>query len=185
MLIDEFMPSYDVGEGHEIDVRASIETVYAAMNSIDLNESRIIRWLFRLRGLPSTKITLRDMKKIRFAVLGEVPNNELLFGLAGRFWTASGDMQRVNENNFRSFDKSGYAKATWNFSLERVNEETTRLRTETRVRCSDATSRAKFRLYWRMIRPFSAKIRREALRLIKRRAEESETEIYLNLMIQN
>jgi len=45
------------------------------------------------------------------------------------------------------------------------------LATETRVRCLDAASRRKFGLDWRLVRPFSGWIRREALRAVADAAE--------------
>ncbi len=72
MLIDDFMPTYDFEEKHETIVRASAETVYAALGLFDFNESGIIRWLFRLRGLASKSacdateqtLTLCDMTNL-------------------------------------------------------------------------------------------------------------------------
>jgi len=45
--------------------------------------------------------------------------------------------------------------------------------TETRIVCTDADARRKFRLYWRLVGPFSALIRRILLRSIKGDAEAS------------
>ncbi|MEP6704948.1 MAG: hypothetical protein ABJB34_09095, partial [Acidobacteriota bacterium] len=100
----------------------------------------------------------------------EIANKELLIGLAGRFWTPWGDLQTVDESNFRSFDKIGYAKAVWNFSVAEAGDKT-RLTTETRIKCLDPDSRRSFGFYWTFIQPFSGLIRMEMLRAIKRRAE--------------
>jgi hypothetical protein len=172
MLIDDFMPVYDFEEKHETIVRASAETVYAALNSFDFNESMIIRWLFCLRGIPTEKMTLREMRRLRFEMLGESENRELLLGLAGRFWTIRGDLQKINSDNFRDFNEKGFAKAVWDFSLDEAKGET-RLTTETRVKCLDAESRRSFGFYWTFIQPFSALIRKEILKTIKRKAENT------------
>ncbi len=179
MLIDEFMPTYDFDEKHETSVRASAETVYAALNSFDFNESAVIRWLFRLRGLASKNscdaggqvLTLRDMTKFDFVVLGEKPNEEILFGLVGKFWKPTGDLQKIKAEDFFGFDKSGYAKAAWNFTVAESATKETRLTTETRVQCTDDASRSQFSFYWTFIKPFSGWIRQEALRLAKEKAE--------------
>lgn len=173
MLIDEFMPTYDVHERHEIDIHAPVEKVYAAINSCDLSGSRIIRWLFLLRGMPRSAVTIQGLHEIDFALLGEVPGQEILLGLVGRFWAFCGDLQPVDAAGFRKFDKTGYAKATWNFTLAERADARTHVVTETRVQCMDETSRKRFLLYWRLIGPFSALIRRRMLRLIKRQAEQS------------
>jgi hypothetical protein len=179
MLIDEFIPMYDFNEKHETIVRASAETVYAALNSFDFNESAVIRWLFRLRGLASKNscdattqvLTLRDMTKFGFVILDEKPNEEILFGLVGKFWKPTGDLQKIKAEDFLAFDESGYAKAAWNFALTKSAARETRLTTETRVQCTDEASSSQFGLYWTFIKPFSGWIRQEALRLAKEKAE--------------
>jgi hypothetical protein len=179
MLIDEFMPTYDFDEKHEIIVRASAETVYTALNSFDFNESFIIRRLFQLRGLASKNscdataqtLTLRDMTKFDFVVLAEKTNEEILFGLVGKFWKPNGDLQKISAEDFLAFDESGYAKAAWNFTVVEIAAKETRLTTETRVQCADYASRSQFGFYWTFIKPFSGWIRAEALRLAKEKAE--------------
>lgn len=171
MLIDSFLPEYQTAERHTISINASAETVYSFVRSLDMSKSRLIRGFFRLRGLPSSALSLEGLQRMRFAILGEVPNQELLLGLVGRFWTLGGDLQRVDAVKFREFSREGYAKAAWNFSIEPRTEEVTHVATETRILCLDEASYRRFRLYWLLIGPFSAWIRREALRVIKREAE--------------
>ena len=116
-------------------------------------------------------MTLRELRKLQFQTLGESENQELLLGLAGRFWTLTGNLQKINSDNFREFDETGYAKAAWNFSLAETKGETL-LTTETRIKCTDSESRQSFGFYWTFIQPFSALIRKEILRGIKQRAEK-------------
>ena len=171
MLIDSFLPEYDFKETHDIKIRATAETVFRALNEVDLCESAVIRWLFRVRRLPTRGMTLREMRRLRFEVLGESENRELLLGLAGKFWTIKGDMRKINSQNFREFNEKGFAKAVWSFTLDEAVGEIC-LTTETRVKCLDAESRKKFGFYWTFIQPFSALIRKEILRGIKQRAEK-------------
>jgi hypothetical protein len=186
MLIDDFLPVYDATERHRIDIRAPAEQVYAAVQTLDLGHSPIVRWLFLLRGLPAfwlsrqkpkqpLGLTMDRLLKSGFIVLGARPPQELVLGLVGRFWTAHGDIQQLDAAGFRSFDRPGYAKAVWNFSLTELADGLTRLHTETRVLCLDEASRWQFRLYWLFIRPFSGLIRREALHAIKRSVEAQPT----------
>jgi len=170
MLIDEFLPEYDFEETHDIRIGARAPDVYAKLMDVDFSESVIVKWLLRLRGMSSEGVTIRNLRKFRFETLGEVANKELLMGLAGRFWTPWGDLQMINAENFKAFDKKGYAKAVWNFSLDGSGDET-HLKTETRIRCLDAASRKSFGFYWTFIQPFSGLIRMEMLKTIKRKAE--------------
>ena len=170
MLIDEFLPEYDLHETHEINIRAGEDAVFRAVREANLCESAIVRWLFRLRGLPTENVTLGELKRMRFEILGEHENDEIVLGLAGKFWTVRGGLRKVNSDNFREFDEKGFAKAVWNFSLRRAGNGTC-LTTETRIRCNDDASRASFSLYWRLIQPFSALIRNEILKTMKKEAE--------------
>lgn len=170
MLIDSFLPEYDFSETHDIKIRATAETVFRVLSEVDVCESPIIRWLFRLRGIPAGKMTLREMRRMRFETLGETKNQELLLGLAGKFWTLTGNLQKVSSSDFRAFDETGFAKAVWDFSLNETGGETL-LTTETRIKCTDAESRRKFNFYWTFIQPFSGLIRNEMLRTIRRKAE--------------
>ena len=171
MLINEYLSIYDVNSKYSIDVNTSPEKVYGKIYSLDLGESRIIRLLFRLRGMPKESVTLEGLQKMRFVKLGEVKNEELLLGVIGRFWTMTGDLQKVNAEEFKKFEKEGYAKAVWNFTLTEKPNEVTEVTTETRVHCIGEACRNRFLRYWRIIGPFSGWIRKEALRVIKRNSE--------------
>lgn len=170
MLIDEFLSDYDFVEKHGISIRAATADIYRAANEVDFTESFLIRWLFRLRGLPSTNVTLMSLSKSRFEILGETQGREMLLGLVGRFWTLKGDLKKIDGESFKRFDTAGYAKAVWNFALRQEGSDV-RLTTETRIKCTDPESRRRFGFYWTFIRPFSGLIRMEMLRAIKRRAE--------------
>lgn len=175
-LIDEFLPEYQHGERHRIDIAAPPQQVYPVVRSLDTRGSGVIRTLFRLRGMPRSSLTLEGLERDGFVILADRPDDELVLGSIGRFWTPAGDLKRVTPSQFRSFEAVGYAKAVWNFTLSELASSSTRLTTETRVFCPDGPSRRRFRLYWAVIGPFSALIRKEMLLSIKRTVEtESPT----------
>lgn len=171
MLIDSFLPQYQFAERHSIRVNAPADKVYAVVRSVDMSRSLPVRGLFHLRGIPASALTLEGLQEIRFSVLGETPNQELLIGIVGKFWTLRGGLLRMNAVKFREFNDTGYAKAAWNFSIERRAEEGVQVATETRIQCLDPATYRRFRVYWLLIGPFSAWIRREILRTIKKEAE--------------
>ena len=105
---------------------------------------------------------------------GAVPGEELVFGLAGRFWRLDGGLERLaGPEDFRAFAKEGCVKTAWNLRVVEAGPRGSRLITETRVLCLGAGARRKFRLYWALIGPFSGAIRMALLRGVKRRAEKS------------
>jgi hypothetical protein len=92
--------------------------------------------------------------------------------LIGRFWSYSAGIQPIAPENFKEFNKDGFAKAVANISLSEQADGTTCIGTETRVLCLGKASRRWFRLYWLLIGPFSGIIRKEWLRIIKQQAEK-------------
>lgn len=182
-LLDRFLPEFDVREYHEIRVRADPERAYEAVHSADLASSWSVRGLFALRGMLTPWLLLQvrsarlrfgvpELLKFGFVLLGEDPPNEVVLGLAGRFWRPGGGLISVAADEFTGFDEPGFAKAVWNF---RVGPDATGtiVSTETRVRCTDDASRRHFRRYWRLVGPFSGYIRTQMLRDIKREAERA------------
>ncbi len=170
MLIERFMPTYHVSARYERDADAPVERLYAAARCLDMGGSWIVRGLYRLRGLPAASLTLDGMLKLGFVLLADAPNQEIVFGLIGRFWTLSGGIQAVSPAEFFGFDRPGYAKVAGNIAFAAQPSGRVQVSTETRVHCPDEASLRSFRLYWALIGPFSGLIRKEWLRLIEREA---------------
>ena len=168
--LDVFLPAYDVSEFHEVLIKASPQAVYAAMERVSLSDSPIVSALTRLRGLGASRTTLLAGVRSMFLTLKEDPGRELVFGVVGQFWRFRGNLHEIDAADFASFEKPGFAKSAWNFAFTEEGGGT-HLSTETRVQCFGAPSRLKFRAYWTLVGPFSAWIRVEMLRLIKRAAE--------------
>ena len=182
MLIDEWMPAFDAHERHQKRIRAPREAVWNEVRRLDFGRPGVIRALMALRSLPALltrdgRAKARDaagggVLRAGFVLLDERVNDELLLGVAGKFWRPSGNLARVTADELRGFDRPGFAVGAWNFTL-RDEGGATLLATETRVRCTDEASRRAFLRYWRVIGPFSALIRIELLRSIRRAVETS------------
>lgn len=194
MLIDAYLPHYDVSERHGTHVRASREATYAALWTADLADTAIVRTLVALRALPgalaggvsglralrqrgSTPVTLATFQERGFRVLEDLPPTELVIGIEGQFWRPTGNLRTPPAAAFRSQPAApGTARGVWNFYLEARADGTTDLTTETRVHCADAGARRRFLPYWYLIRPWSGLIRRAMLRAIRRSAEAAISE---------
>ena len=198
-LLDELMPTYHAFERHGTVVAAPRQRAWAALRAIDFGGSPIAVALLALRALPSWRrrrsrgsdprrggrsgLTLDGLLDAGFVLLAERPEEEVVLGLVGKFWRPSGGIRRIDPAEFTAFDEPGWAKAAWSFRLvEGVPPgdgmggaggfDRIVVTTETRVYCTDAASRRAFLRYWRLVRPFSGLIRREALRLVRRAAEQ-------------
>jgi hypothetical protein len=183
MMIDDYLSSYDAAAKYQASVRAPAGHVYEAVRGMDLSASLVVRMLFRLRELPTMLqrgrrrkglgLTLDDLLRAGFILLGEDRPREILLGVVGQFWTSTGCVQELDVEGFRLFDAKGYAKAVWNFSISEREPCLCELGTETRVRCLDEESLRRFRMYWTLVGPFSGVVRKVTLRAAKRQAEAS------------
>lgn len=171
MLIDDFMPTFEFGDARKIDVRATPEAAFRAVKTFDMAESTTIRWLFKMRGIPTNNLTLRDLERVNFKVLGERQNEELLIGLAGEFKTLMGGLMNLSPEQFKAFDNPGFVKACWNFAVADAGRGKTRVTSEIRIHGTDERSVAKVKNVWGMLKTPSAMIRTEILKLIKKQAE--------------
>lgn len=180
MLIDKFLPRWDVHAAYSILIRGTPEEVYNALQSLNPTSSLLVRLLVFLRSLPAPRrrrekdrasTALERFLKNGFILLDEKPGEEIVLGIVGKFWTTSGCLEQINPAEFIAFNKEAYAKAVWNFHLTQQSAGFTHLSTETRVACTDDAARKKFRRYWLLVKPFSGLIRRQMLRTIKRRVE--------------
>ena len=190
MLLDDFLPYSDVASRHAVHVRATPETVFEAMWRADIG-GPIACALLATRLLPAAlagsgaararlrdlragpAVTLRGLRGTGFTLLGEHPGEEVVLGITGRFWTAGGDVMTTDPARFAAGPPAGAAQAAWSFTVTPLADGGTRLATETRVRCADADSRRRFRVYWLVIGPFSSLLRRLMLRAIRREAERA------------
>ena len=176
-LLDEVIPDYDAELLHVIEVNAPPDAVTRAVESLrpDRDASFSTRLLFRLRGLAVPGGTLREaLEGLGFRVLAEHPGEEIVAGTTGRFWAFDERSHLVAPADlaaFRDFDQPASAAGAMSLRWDRLPRERTLLSSETRVRCTDAAGRRRFRCYWAIIRPFAGTIRRGLLRGIAARAE--------------
>lgn len=112
------------------------------------------------------------LQRFGFTTLDEIPVQELVFGLAGRFWRPDGALVRIADRAaFLAFAEDGRVKVAWNVRVEDAGGGQTELSTETRIQYFGAAARRKFRLYWAVVGPFSDLLRRSLLRGIRHAAE--------------
>ena len=185
MLLDQFAPHADFVERHHIEVPASPEEAYRAIWTTDVGRSSLIGALLTLRSLPglflgrggeprrARALTLQGIIDGGFGRLGELPGEEIVLGVAGRFWRPVGNLEPFRVETFTGDLPPGLAKAVWNFAVRQAAAgQATVVSTETRVVCADAATRLKFGAYWSVIRPFSGLIRLVMLRAIRRTCAE-------------
>ena len=189
MLLDRYLPLYDVTETHAVVIDADTELTWQAVRRSDLSRSAVIRVLLELRSLPNRlqgvlkrrpsepsrpPLTFDDMERAGFLLLGEWPGHEIVFGSVVQPWKAVTDDEpapQVAAGRFAEFDTPGYVKVAFNIRVEPYGSGRALITTETRTAATDSTSLHRFARYWMLVGPFSALIRRLMLRIVKSDAE--------------
>jgi hypothetical protein len=178
--LDEFAPAWQFRESHSIEIAAPAARVFDAINAVRADEILLFRtltWIRRGgRRLPESILNAGDSTPIidvalrtNFVRLADDAPRELVIGtIVGAPPGAAG---QTTPEVFRKALPPGYALATMNFLVRPSRAGGSVVSTETRVFANSNTARRRFAVYWRLIYPGSALIRRMWLRAIKRRAE--------------
>ena len=154
---------------HATTVAAPAERCYRCLEGIDIGGSLPTRLLLAARGLRGLR-TLEGARHIGPVVLKEDPPHLLALGLVGQPWRPAGGLHHLSAAEFNTFDRPGFVKVVWAFTFEPVAAGCA-VATSTEVFATDDWARRRFRLYWRVVSPFSALLRRSMLRSIKACAE--------------
>jgi hypothetical protein len=172
MLVDEFLPVYDVSDSVATIVSADVATTWAALMRVDLIEvgrrRPLIALLSALRALPDVMshllhgrpspgaplhLQLRDLvepplQDDGWVMLGERFQDEIAVGLVGKFWRPVIMFAKVSAESFRSFAEPGFAKTIYSLSVRPVADGRTLLTGVMRTATTDEHARRWFRRYW-------------------------------------
>jgi hypothetical protein len=180
LLLDQFMPQYEVAERHTTRVAAPAEITFEAAASLDLQHSKIINGLFTTRKfilggqqpepvLPKPLVAWAEA--LGWGLLAKIPGREVVLGAVTRPWEPNVVFHPLQPAEFADFHQPGYVKIIWTLRSDPVSATESIARTDTRVTTTDPGARAKFRLYWAFLSPGIVLIRRVALVMVKKEAE--------------
>ncbi|HZG01135.1 MAG TPA: hypothetical protein VEY71_09035 [Chitinophagales bacterium] len=170
-LIDNFLPDFDFFETHSITVNTSTRDGYTRMLQTDLNGSRLIRLLFRLRGMPKSFNTIENLHSLGFVKLAERHGSEIVFGMVTDSPFFQSCRTGITAQDFVNAIGPDVIRAAINFRIINTGSADVMVTTETRVQCGSNKMRDKFKFYWFVVKPFSKFIRRLMLRQIKKHIE--------------
>ena len=172
MLVDDFLPVYDVSDSVATTVAADVARTWDALMAVDLidvgRRRPLVGVLGALRGLPDIAahllhgeapagppktLRLRDTVQLPadqggWVLLGERPRDELALGLVGKFWRPVITFAAVTPEGFREFAAPGYAKTVYSLSVRALSERQTLLSGVMRTATTDDQARRWFRRYW-------------------------------------
>ena len=172
MLVDDFLPVYDVSDSVATVTAADAQTTWDALMDVDLidvgRRKPLVGVLGALRMLPELashllhgerppaapeRMRLRDTAAMPadqggWVLLGERPADEIALGLVGRFWRPVISFAAVPTEEFRDFAEPGFAKTVYSLSVRPLDGGRTLLRGEMRTATTDEHARRWFRRYW-------------------------------------
>ena len=153
-LLDVFIPKFDVVERHHLDVAAPAAVTFGALMDMDLDQSKLVRAIFRgrqlLMGAEADTGTLgRSLvevtKELGWVVLAEIPGHEIVMGAVTRPWEPNVTFRGIPPDAFAAFDEPDYVKIAWTLRADPVSLHSSIARSETRAVCTNASARGKFR----------------------------------------
>jgi hypothetical protein len=172
MLVDEFLPVYDVSDALATTVHADVATTWNALMAVDLidvgRKRPLVAMLGAIRTLPdliadalhgelprgpAARMRLRDLTQLPmnqggWVMLGERPHDEIALGLVGKFWRPVIEFRDVKAEDFKDFSAPGYAKTIYSLSVRPLDAGHTLLTGVMRTATTDAHARRWFRRYW-------------------------------------
>jgi len=178
--LDLFMPVYEVVERHHIRVDAPVHLTFGAFMDMDLQESTVVRAIFKARELllggtrdaPARPRSLVEItKELGWVALAEVPGHEIVMGAVTRPWDADVVFRSIPAEHFAAFNEPGYVKIAWTLRADAYDGDRSVARSETRAVATDEVARRKFRWYWARFSAGIVLIRQLSMRLVKQKAE--------------
>lgn len=177
--LDEFAPAWQFGEFHTIEVAAPPARVFDAIKKTRPDEMFLFRTLIAIRNVgqrPNESIqnAARQYESLydiathsTFIVLADDPPHEFVLGTVVGW--PPGPRPQLTPDFFRKELPPGYALAAMNCVVT-PNGSGSIISTETRVFTNSPSASRRFAMYWRVIYPGSALMRRMWLRAYRHRA---------------
>ncbi len=194
MLIDRYLPHFDVTVIEHTVIDADVATSWAALTDFDLMTistpllqaatfvrdipTKVGAWSGRSRPPaaepPELKLGGGGPGLEGWLGLGQIAEHEVAFAAVGRFWQPDitwYDVSEMTPEQFAAFEEPDWGRIAANFSLRPYGESRTLASYEARTATADGDSARKFARYWLLVRPFVGHIMRAALAGLQRDAE--------------
>jgi hypothetical protein len=179
VLLDQFLPDYEVAERHHVRVRASAAATLSAASQLDLRGSSLVRAIFdaraRILGAQTTtrqtQGLLAEVQALGWRILAEVPGREIVVGAITQPWKADVVFRCPAPEAFRADRRPDHVKIVWTLRADPIGPSASIFRSETRVATTDARARRRFRRYWAVFSAGIILIRRVMVGEVKRAAE--------------
>lgn len=185
--IDALLPVYTSNEFHEVCINAPIEKVKQVLTVTGVKDIPVARLLMIIRGIADEDVDLSDRASNNQVGAETISTPDFnFFVVSPDEWVTVMILKAVIITNdadkpatpeiltleqFEAFNDPGYVKVAVNFRFIRKSDDQTILTTETRNNGITLKDSHVFGIYWRIIYPGSAIIRRVWLDTIKKKAQ--------------
>lgn len=183
--IDTLLPNYSFNEFHEVRIKSTPEKVKHTFRITGVKDISLVNFLMKIRGFTDDK-NIKDRVAINQVASGAFSTPDFNFFMfdseeyisvmiikASMKTSRSAKIFNIPEiaklDDFLSFSTPGYVKVVINFRFVSINKEETQLTTETRIQGITPNDSRIFGIYWRIIYPGSAIIRRLWLDTIRKK----------------
>lgn len=181
-LMNQLLPEWQFGEEHSLQLDSvtpgqAFASIIPSLSSEDpwIQRSIALREvpgrLLRRLGLSGNSLPRQAFGPHSFTLLGQTPDQEVAFGLAGEFWRLDYGLHPISDAA-AFVAKLNVPRLVLNVCVETMGRSGCRLVTHTRVYCPTDAQRRRFAPYWYAIRPVSGLIRQ---RLLQRIASQART----------
>lgn len=177
-LMERHLPQHQFEEHHSLAIHSAPGKTLDAAQTVALEPDPFIQRFIAVREFPArlmnrmgreSQLPARPFGGEDFTLLGRDRDQEVAYGLAGRFWQSDYGLHPLSDAP--AFDRvTDLPKLVLNFCVQPLAEGGHQLSTTTRVWCPDAASQRSFAPYWYLIRPVSGLIRKRLLQRIAHRA---------------
>lgn len=189
VTIDDFAAHPDFSAVEHLVVDAPADVTYPAARHLDLLtiRSRVAELAMRVRGMPErfqrhglprqrTRLTIDDLVAGGYwALLGEEPGSEVVFGAIGRFWTPVVRPEPVPPEGFGEYEKPRPGKVVASLSVRPYGRGRSLVSYDLRTTLNDPVTRRVFGVYWHTVTPFIRLIMRATLGAVARDATAGTT----------
>lgn len=179
-LINGYLPHPRRLEIDRVSVDLPPAEAWERARHLDMADIPWVRFLFDVRTLPERLLGRRPQEADRrlgvdqvtasgtgFQVLAEQPGSEVVVGAIGQFWHLNIPFAGVSPADFRAFGEPGWGKLAWAIQVRPEGAGST-IGVELRLTATDEASWRRLMRYYRLIGPWSRRIRRAVLRRLSR-----------------
>jgi hypothetical protein len=167
-LLDQFTPRYDFMLREHLVVEGTPPTTCEMLARFSASPPQVFDWVLGVPMPLRPRASAPGFDEIlvngRWTVLGLRPEQEIVLGAAGRFWTSFSDWQKVSASEFPTFSRPRRGTIAIAIAHQPYGENQTLLTFEARATTTDEVAYRWADWYWQTVKPTARLVVRQILR---------------------